>query len=444
MTSKQITLIVILTLSMLAGSGCQGLGGKSDQGRLTATGTLAADEIRIASEIGGLVKSIYVQEGDDVSLGESLFSVDDAVFQAEKDRAAAGAEAAEAGVQTAERQVKSAVLQYDLILQEANKIERDLSAQVWMFPNLAEIDLPVWYYQRDEMLEITLAEVAVAEDRLERQAQKLAAELNADSNQDFLEVEKNLHSCQLAFEIAGHTLDRARTAAQQEVLLDVAQEAYDAALANLESAQLAYERELNSQAADDILEARAKVAAAQADLDYGKDRLLALQTGEQSLQVQAAQAGIDQAQSGLIQAQKMAEQAWTALELLEVQEGKMTTTSPVDGVVLSLNIRAGEIASPGSTLMTIASLDELELVVYLPETEYGQIELGQAVAIEVDSFPEDEFQGEVIWIADTAEFTPRNVQTVEGRKTTVYAVKIRVENLSGELKPGMPANVLFE
>jgi len=47
--------------------------------------------------------------------------------------------------------------------------------------------------------------------------------------------------------------------------------------------------------------------------------------------------------------------------------------------------------------------------------------------------PDELFPGEMISIVDQAEFTPRNLQTVEGRKTTVYAVKIPVENLTGKL-----------
>jgi HlyD family secretion protein len=46
-------------------------------------------------------------------------------------------------------------------------------------------------------------------------------------------------------------------------------------------------------------------------------------------------------------------------------------------------------------------------------------------------------------IADKAEFTPRNVQTEEGRSTTVFAVELALSNPGGLLKPGMPADVTF-
>lgn len=444
MKIKKRNLFIILVVIMIATTGCQGINGDKEDGQLSASGTLAADEIKIASEIGGLIKEIRVSEGDQVSQGDLLLSVDDAIFIAEKGRAEAGLKAAQAGVITAEEQVVSAELQYELAILGATSEERAYKSQEWMLPMPAEIDLPIWYYQKGEQLEIVRQEVLAAEERLESQLRKLDAELNAESNQDFLEVEQALHAEQVAFLVARHTLERARNAADRNELLDVAQEAYDAVLASLESAQLDYERELNTQAAEDILEARAKVAAAQADLDYIKDQLLGLEIGAESLQVEAARSGISLAEAGLNQARAMVEQAQAGLDVLLAQESKLDTTSPVDGVVLSLNVMQGEISGPGSTLMTIASLDELKLTVYVSESDYGQIRLGQSVEILVDSFPGEKYTGVVVYIADQAEFTPRNVQTVEGRKTTVYAIKIRVDNPTGELKPGMPTDVTFE
>jgi multidrug resistance efflux pump len=93
--------------------------------------------------------------------------------------------------------------------------------------------------------------------------------------------------------------------------------------------------------------------------------------------------------------------------------------------------------------LTIGQLQEVNLTVYIPETEYGKVKLGDQVSITVDSFPGETFIGNVVYISDQAEFTPRNVQTIEGRKTTVYAVKLSVPNPDLELKPGMPADVTF-
>jgi len=92
----------------------------------------------------------------------------------------------------------------------------------------------------------------------------------------------------------------------------------------------------------------------------------------------------------------------------------------------------------------IGDLDEVELTVYIPEDRYGPVQLGQYALITVDSFPGETFDGAVIQIADEAEFTPRKLQTVDGRKRTVYAVVIRIPNSDWELKPGMEVDAVID
>jgi HlyD family secretion protein len=93
--------------------------------------------------------------------------------------------------------------------------------------------------------------------------------------------------------------------------------------------------------------------------------------------------------------------------------------------------------------MSLGDLSQLTITVYVPEDRYGQIRRGQRAIVDVDSFPGVTFDAEVTNISDHAEFTPRNVQTVEGRSATVYAVKLAVIDPEGRLKPGMPADVSF-
>lgn len=119
-------------------------------------------------------------------------------------------------------------------------------------------------------------------------------------------------------------------------------------------------------------------------------------------------------------------------------------TSPIDGVVLQRLIEPGEIALPNSTLIVVADLDTLSLTVYVPEDRYGQVQLDQSYQVTVDSFPGQTFSGRVSHIADQAEYTPKNVQTAEGRKSTVFGIKLELEPSGGKLKPGMPADVVFE
>jgi HlyD family secretion protein len=118
----------------------------------------------------------------------------------------------------------------------------------------------------------------------------------------------------------------------------------------------------------------------------------------------------------------------------------MVLQAPRKGIVLERMVNVGEIAPPNFSLLTIADLDQVTLTVYVPENQIGLIKVGQSVEVRVDSFPERTFNGEVVYIASRAEFTPKNVQTKEERVSTVFAVKIEIPNPDQTLKPGMPAD----
>ena len=160
-------------------------------------------------------------------------------------------------------------------------------------------------------------------------------------------------------------------------------------------------------------------------------------------QARAARAQADAAQAQVDATASQLEAARAAVVVLDTQIAKLTLKAPIDGVVFSRAIEPGELALPGATLLVIGHLSELNITVYVPEDRYGNINLGQTATVSVDSFPGQKFTATVAHIADTFEFTPRNVQTAEGRKTTVFAVKLTLANPEGKLKPGMPADVKF-
>jgi multidrug resistance efflux pump len=162
------------------------------------------------------------------------------------------------------------------------------------------------------------------------------------------------------------------------------------------------------------------------------------------MQVKSAEAAMNQAQAAVGQANAALEQAKAASAVLEVQLAKTVLSAPISGTILTRNVEPGEMASPGGTLLVIGELATVNLTVYIPEDRYGEVMLGQQVSISVDSFPGETFTGAVTHIADQAEFTPRNVQSVDGRLTTVYAVEIEVPNPDLKLKPGMPADAVFK
>ena len=131
------------------------------------------------------------------------------------------------------------------------------------------------------------------------------------------------------------------------------------------------------------------------------------------------------------------------LDLLETQIDDATINSPISGVVINKYVEEGELANLGTPIVSVADLENMWIRVYLTTKEIGNIKLGASVKLVMDALPEKSFAGTVSWISPKAEFTPKNVQTKEARADLVYAVKVETENKTGELKIGMPGDVIF-
>jgi HlyD family secretion protein len=114
--------------------------------------------------------------------------------------------------------------------------------------------------------------------------------------------------------------------------------------------------------------------------------------------------------------------------------------SPINGVVLEKSREIGELAFPGTPILTLADLTRPWIKIYVQEKLIGRVKQGQKAFITVDSFPSKEFSGKVVAISNRAEFTPKTIQTREERVKLVFAVKIALENPDLSLKPGMPAD----
>ena len=128
---------------------------------------------------------------------------------------------------------------------------------------------------------------------------------------------------------------------------------------------------------------------------------------------------------------------------IEAELRELNVVAPNDCVVEVLNVKVGDVLAPNEELATLILPQHLWVRVYVPEPWLGHIKLGQVVRARVDSFGDEEFTGTVEQINRQAEFTPRNVQTVEDRIRQVFGVKIRLQNHEDKLRAGMSADVTF-
>lgn len=127
---------------------------------------------------------------------------------------------------------------------------------------------------------------------------------------------------------------------------------------------------------------------------------------------------------------------------IELQLSDAAIKSPINGIVLNKYINQGEFVVPGTVVAEVADITELEALIYLPLNKLATVKIGQKVSIKIDGL-KDPVPAKIIWIASEAEFTPKTILTKETRTTLVYAVKLSVPNKNGELKIGMPIDVLL-
>jgi multidrug resistance efflux pump len=136
-------------------------------------------------------------------------------------------------------------------------------------------------------------------------------------------------------------------------------------------------------------------------------------------------------------------QARAQLADIEAQLKEMQVVAPAESILEVLSVKVGDVLPPNGEVATLLLPQHLWVRVYVPETWLGKIKLGEQVRVRVDSFPGKDFPGEVEQINRQAEFTPRNVQTVEDRIKQVFGVKIRLPNNDDRLRAGMAADVYF-
>ncbi len=129
---------------------------------------------------------------------------------------------------------------------------------------------------------------------------------------------------------------------------------------------------------------------------------------------------------------------------LDDQLEKTRITSPITGTVLNRYAETGELATMGTPLFKIADTGTLYLRAYVTNDQLALIKLNDEVTVRVDDGEGGmrSYKGEINWISDKSEFTPKTIQTKNERANLVYALRIAVHN-DGFLKIGMYGEVKF-
>ena len=376
---------------------------------LKLNGVIEATQATVVAEVGGRVVEIVVDEGDDVKESQALVRLDDATFQAQVKQAQAGVSATEANVARVKAGARSQEIAAAQAALAQAQAERDGAALAYKDaiairynpqPLLAQIDAA--------RTGVKLAEqnVAVAQSQLGEA--RWWREFHDDTKGLRYQLNKKVAIAQREFEAAQAQLDGATA---QLAALEAMRRTPVTLNAQVNAALSGYSMTL------------ASVPVAQA-------ALAELQAGPTPEEVALAEAQLHQAQA--------------QLKLAQAYLDRATVRAPLTGIVASRSAHVGETIQPGVPLMTVMNLDQVDLVIYVPQVQLPRVQLGAPVQVKVDAYPGQVFTGQVTSLAQRAQFSSRDTQAREDRANMVFAVKVRLPNLDHRLKAGMNADAVIE
>ena len=343
------------------------------------SGTVEARTIDLGSRAGGRIKQIMVKEGDRVKAGDALIVLEPGDWPAQLEQA-----------------------QGQLLQAQANLDKLKNGA-------------------RPE-------EIAAAQARAQTAQAALQETITGTRPEEIAAAKARLVAAEVAVEKAQHDVDRMHklrdAGAAVPADVDNAEISLKGAIALRDASHQQLDELTNGSRREDVAQAqaRAKEQVASEKLLTAGSRVEDIRVAE--AQVKVAQGRVDQMQNMIdeltIRAPAAMKPSWTAR-------------------VEALDLRPGDIIAPNTTAATLIEDDQLYVRIYVPETELGHIHVGDKVPINVDSFSNRSFQGDVEHINEVGEYSPRNLQTADERADQVFGTRIGILTGQDVLRAGMAA-----
>ncbi|WP_027213131.1 HlyD family secretion protein [Burkholderia sp. WSM2232] len=143
-------------------------------------------------------------------------------------------------------------------------------------------------------------------------------------------------------------------------------------------------------------------------------------------QVTAAQAAVDATRAQLVAAHSAVHAALATVARVEADISDSQLTAPRDGRVQYRIAEPGEVLPAGGKVLNIVDLSDVYMTFFLPETVVGKVALGAEVRVILDAAPNYVIPATVSFVASTAQFTPKTVETTSERQKLMFRVKARI------------------
>ena len=297
-----------------------------------------------------------------------------------------------------------------------------------------------------------------------------AHELKLSGNVDVREISLAFRQSDRIAELfadAGDTVKKGQVLARLDT--HELQLARNEAAAKLAAQQSSLDKLYHGNRSEEIQQAQEKVRAAKATADYAagvysrRQQIYDSVEGVSTQELDSARSQADAANAQAAEAEQALRELIAGPRSEDVSQAEYTLQAlqeelsrqdyllsqyellaPADGVIRSRLLEVGDMAGAAAPVFKISLLDKKWVRVYVKETDLGKIYEGQDAQVYIDSQPEKPLTGQVGYIASTAEFTPKTVQTDDLRTALVYEVRIYVDDENNVLRLGMPATVRIE
>jgi len=388
MKKRIIPLIAILVIALVAVAWFR-RDGVDEHRVVRLSGHIELTEVNIAFQTPGTVLEILVDEGLPVKKGQVVAKLDRAILENQKEREASGVTSA----QTQLAQLETAI-QY-----QKTALEREL--------------------------EMRRAEIRQAEAQVRDLEEGSRTQEKEQARAGVAEIKVQLEQATRDWERAQALFKNDDISAQQ---FEQFRTRYTQLKAALDQGQQRLSLVEEGPRKEAIALARAQLSRAQAAFRLSMAQELDIKRRKQELGTRRAE--IDRAKA--------------QVKILDSQLDDTVAISPVDGVVLTKAVEAGEVVAGGTTVLTIGDIERPWLRGYITERQLGRVKLGDKVKLTTDSYPGKAYDGRISFISSEAEFTPKQIQTTEERVKLVYRIKVEVANPHRELKSNMPVDGLIE
>ncbi|MFZ2362035.1 MAG: HlyD family efflux transporter periplasmic adaptor subunit, partial [Anaerolineae bacterium] len=353
--------------------------------------TLAFDRLDGTAEL----LSLAVAAGNTVEASQTLAAIDPAPLQQALDQARSALQEAEANLADLQTPPTAlAIAQADLAVADAQlKLEQAVAAQtdLQISPDVSDEQTAVKIAQ-DNMVLAELQQTLAEHDSLARSERNLLysiewrqrriAELHALQAHGKANLEEIAEISDQQEALAEDQTDLASVQAQRALSTQAAAAQVAAAQAELARAHQALAAAQGSASELDLAQAKVSVQAARVSLQAAQEARADLDAGADAVKLAAAQSDVDKKRLAVAEA--------------EADLAGATLVAPFSGTVLETQAQAGDRISASSPIVTIANLDELQVVASVDETTIRQVSAGQSATISFDAFPGQTFRGEVL------------------------------------------------